>query len=76
MPEKKRQILTAIGLRKRNYVKYQKVDHRIANQLIQVKELIKVELTDKFQTRHEINQARKFKPGFDLVKGGAFVKYD
>ncbi|EGW31483.1 uncharacterized protein SPAPADRAFT_62054 [Spathaspora passalidarum NRRL Y-27907] len=76
MPEKKRQILTALGLRKRNYIKYQKVDHRIANQLAMVKELVKVELTDKCQTRQEINQDRKFKPGFELVKGGAFSKYE
>ncbi|RCK65846.1 54S ribosomal protein L33, mitochondrial [Candida viswanathii] len=75
LPPKNKLVLKSLGLRKRNQVTYVKVNPATANQLAIVKELVTVELSDIKKTKQEINQERKFKPGFELIKDGMKKSY-
>lgn len=75
MPPKTRNTLTSLGLKRRFQVTYVKVDQSSAHQLALVKELVKVELSEEKKTRQEINQERKYKPGFELIKDGMKKTY-
>ncbi|KAK6462244.1 hypothetical protein DFJ63DRAFT_335575 [Scheffersomyces coipomensis] len=69
MPPIIRKNIAALGLKRRNQVVYQTISAATAIKLSKVKELIKVELVEERQTPQEINQDRKFKPGFEIEKG-------
>lgn len=75
MPPKTRNTLLSLGLKKRYQVTYVKVDQSSAHQLAMVKELVKVELSEDKKTRQEINQERKYKTGFELIKDGMKKSY-
>ncbi|KAI5960453.1 MRPL33 [Candida pseudojiufengensis] len=76
MPPKTRNTLAALGLRRRNQIKYIKCDVSSAHSLSKVKELIKVELSDQFKTNREINMERKWPNGFELIKDGTRKVYE
>lgn len=73
MPPQVRKNIQALGLRKRNQVIYHKVSPSIAHTLAKVKELVKIDLVNEYKTATQINQERKFKPGFQIEKG-SFLK--
>ncbi|EMG46148.1 hypothetical protein G210_3617 [Candida maltosa Xu316] len=70
MPPKTRNTMKSLGLKRRNQVVFVKVDPSTAHQLAFVKELVKVELAEEKKSRYEVNQERKFQPGFELIKNG------
>lgn len=71
-----RKNMEALGLKKRNQIKYQKVSPSTAHRLIKVKEIVKVELVDTPKTVEELAKERKFDAGFVINKDKAFSKYD
>ncbi|CAK9438027.1 mitochondrial 54S ribosomal protein uL30m [Lodderomyces beijingensis] len=76
MPPKTRSALHALGLRRRNQVVFAKCAPSSANTLTRVKEMVKVEVTDYKLTREEVNRARKFPKGFELIKNGTLKTYE
>ena len=75
LPPKYKAVLQSLGLTRRNQITYVNVAPTSANQLAAVKELVSVELSDIKKTRQEINQERKFKPGYELIKNGMKKSY-
>lgn len=75
LPPKYKTVLGSLGLTRRNQVTYVKVAPSTATQLSIVKELVTVEVSDIKKNRQEINQERKFKPGFELIKDGMKKSY-
>ena len=76
MPPIVRKNMEALGLRRKDHVKCQRVSPSTAHRLIRVKELVKVELVAEVKTPEEMAKERKFKPGFEVEKGGAFQGYE
>jgi len=74
LPPLIRKNMQALGLKRRFQVVYQKVSPSTAHRLSKVKELITVELVDHKKTPEEINAERKYKPGFELIKGDLLNK--
>lgn len=70
-----RKNITALGLKRRHQIVYQRVSPSTAHRLRTVKELVKIELVDEPKTREEVNKERKFNPGFELLKKGAERTY-
>lgn len=74
MPPRTRKNIEALGLKRRNHIIYQKVSAATAHRLRLVKELVKIDLVDTPKTPQEVNQERKFKPGFELIKSNSTKK--
>lgn len=68
MPPRVRKNIQALGLTRRNQTVFQKVSPSAAHRLRMVKELVTIDLVEEKKTPQEVNQERKFKPGFELIK--------
>lgn len=69
-----RKNIEALGLKKRNQIIYQRVSPSTAHRISVVKELVKIELVDKPKSQDELAAERKFKPGFEMIKGDMLNK--
>lgn len=76
LPPIVRKNMEALGLKKRNHIKYQKVSPSTAHRLVKVKEIVKVELVDEPKTPQQLAAERKFDPGFEILKGQAVRSYE
>lgn len=69
LPPKIRKNIEALGLKRRNHTVFQSVSPSTAHRLAAVKEIVNIELVDQPKTAAELSLERKFKPGFEIVKG-------
>lgn len=74
LPPLIRKNMEALGLKRRHQTVYQRVSPSTAYRLSKVKELITVELVNEFKNAQQINAERKYKPGFEIVKGDMINK--
>lgn len=74
LPPIVRKNIEALGLQRRFQTVYQRVSPSTAYRMSKVKELITVELVNEYKNAQQINAERKFKPGFEIVKGDLLNK--
>ena len=68
MPAKMRRTMQILGLNNKYDISYQRVSPATAHRLAQVKDLVRIELSDVFKTREQLAEERKLRPGFTIVK--------
>jgi large subunit ribosomal protein L30 len=65
-----RKNIQALGLKKRHHIVYQSISPSTAHRIAAVKELVTVELVDERKSVQQLSTERKYKPGFELIRGG------
>ncbi len=68
LPQRTRDVLAALGLRRRNQTVFHAVSRDVAGQIFKVKELVKVEEVAEARTKGEMKAERTPDPGFVLVE--------
>lgn len=68
LPQRTRDVLAALGLRRRQQTVFHPVEPQFAGMIMKVKELVRVEEVEKRLTREELKAERKPDPGFWIEK--------
>ncbi|KAK0674745.1 putative mitochondrial LSU ribosomal protein L33 precursor [Cercophora samala] len=68
LPQRTRDVLSALGLHKRSQTVYHPVEPQFAGMIMKVKELVKVAEVDKKLTKWEVKAERRPDSGFYLEK--------
>ncbi|KAK3897667.1 hypothetical protein C8A05DRAFT_38768 [Staphylotrichum tortipilum] len=80
MPQRTRDVLSALGLHRRGQIVFQTVSAQSAGMIMKVKELVRVEEVDRALTKREVQDSRRPDKGFWLesrvgaLNGGAKAK--
>lgn len=64
LPQRTRDVLASLGLRRRSQTVFHPVHPQFAGMIMKVKELVKVEEVDRALTKTELRDERRPEPGF------------